>query len=167
MQIIIIAAVSRNMAIGKDNLIPWYLPEDLQHFKVATHGHAVIMGRGTFHSLHCRPLPGRYNLVITRSMPFQAGVQRARCIRNALTLAEARGHTKAFIIGGEQVYAEALTQADELLLTHVDQWVPSPDAVFPGTDQIVAAGFYPVDASAPLRSSLGVKYQFMRYARQF
>jgi len=166
MQIIIIAAISRNMAIGKDDLIPWYLPEDLRHFKKVTHGHAVIMGRGTFHSMHCKPLPDRYNLVISRTMPYHEGVQRCRCLRNALTLAEARGHTKAFIIGGEQVYSEALRSADELMLTTVDLIVPNPDAVFPSYERIAACGYAPISRSGMQCSQLGVRYQFEQYERR-
>lgn len=95
MRIIIIAAVSRNMAIGKDGMIPWYLPEDLRMFSAATHGHAVIMGRCTFESLplKARPLPQRYNLVVSNTMPFTKGVQRCQMLQHALTMAEARGHS--------------------------------------------------------------------------
>ena len=124
----LIAAVARNGAIGKDNALLWHLPQDLQHFKRTTLGCPIIMGRKTWDSIG-RPLPGRHNIVISRDPAWQAaGVSTASSLSHAVQLAG--DVAKVFVIGGAQIYALALPQADELVLTEVDIDVEG-DTYFP------------------------------------
>ena len=107
--------------IGKDGGMPWHLPEDLAHFKRITHGHPVIMGRKTWDSLpeRFRPLPGRLNIVLTRQADWQAaGATRAATLDEALA---ACGNAKqVWVMGGAQVFEQALPRADLLTVTRVD-----------------------------------------------
>jgi dihydrofolate reductase len=130
-EIVIIAAVARNRVIGKDNKLLWNIPEDMAHFKALTAGHTVIMGRKTWESLppRFRPLPSRRNIVITRQPDYAApGAELADSLENGLKLASTA--TVAFIIGGEQIYTQAMALADRLEITEVDQ-EPEGDAWFP------------------------------------
>ena len=128
----LIAAVARNGAIGKDNALLWRLPEDLQFFKRTTMGCPVIMGRKTYESIG-RPLPGRRNIVISRNAQWQAtGVERASSLQAALALVA--DTDKAFVIGGAQIYAEALPQVQEIVLTEIDKDFEA-DAFFPTWDR--------------------------------
>jgi dihydrofolate reductase len=121
--------------IGRADTLPWYLPEDLRHFRETTTGHAVIMGRRTWDSLppKVRPLPGRRNLVLTRQSRWQAeGAEVVPSLDAALTLLQ--GPARAFVIGGAAVYAAALPQADELHLTEIHQDFDG-DVFFPPFDR--------------------------------
>ena len=121
MDIALIYARAANGVIGKDGTMPWHLPEDLAHFKQLTLGCPVIMGRKTWDSLPARfrPLPGRSNTVITRQPDWhENGVQRASSLREALQLCE--NSAQVWIIGGAQIYAQALPLADELVVTEID-----------------------------------------------
>lgn len=133
----LIAAVARNGAIGKDNALLWRLSEDLQFFKRTTMGCPVIMGRRTYESIG-RPLPGRRNIVITRNPQWSAaGVESTDSLPAALALLtdSASGSVnKAFVIGGAQIYAEALPLADEIVLTEIDRDFEA-DAFFPTWDK--------------------------------
>lgn len=114
----LIAAVARNGAIGKDNALLWRLPEDLKFFKLTTLGCPVVMGRKTWDSIG-RPLPGRRNIVITRNTAWQAeGAEVFHDLASAL--AATADAPKVFVIGGGELYAQALPLADELVLTEVD-----------------------------------------------
>jgi dihydrofolate reductase len=131
----LIAAVARNGAIGKDNDLLFGLPEDLQHFKRTTMGCPVIMGRKTWDSLpaRARPLPGRRNVVVTRNPRWHAdGALRAASLEDAL--AQLGRASKAYVIGGAELYAAALPHADELVLTEVDR-VFDGDVFFPVWDR--------------------------------
>jgi dihydrofolate reductase len=126
-RITIIAAMARNRAIGRDGGLPWRLPGELQHFKQITMGHAIVMGRRTWQSIG-RPLPGRQNIVVTRSPSFRAeGCAVAASLEQAVALA--RG-AEVMIIGGGQLYAEALEHTDRMILTIVD-CEPAADTWFP------------------------------------
>jgi len=119
--LVVIAAVARNGVIGNGNELPWRLPEDMQFFKQETTGHPVIMGRKTWESLPARfkPLPGRRNVVLTRDAGYTAPA--AECtgsLEDALTLLA--GAPKIFVIGGAEIYAQALPLARELVLTEID-----------------------------------------------
>jgi dihydrofolate reductase len=130
-----IAAVARNGVIGDANTLLWRLPEDQRHFKRSTLGHPVIMGRKTWDSLPAayRPLPGRRNIVVTRNAQWHAnGAEVASSLEAALE--RTADADKAFIIGGGQLYAQALAHADELLLTEIDREFDG-DAVFPTWDR--------------------------------
>ena len=124
MQLSLIVAAARNGVIGRNNALPWHLPEDLKYFKQVTMGKPILMGRKTFESIG-RALPGRSNLVITRNGEWQAeGVQVVRSLEAALSLAEdialIDGVDELMVIGGAQIYAEALPRAERIYLTEVD-----------------------------------------------
>lgn len=124
----LVAAMARDRVIGRDGAMPWHLPADLRHFKEVTLGHPVIMGRRTFESIG-RPLPGRTNLVISRSHPeLPKEVLLADSLGSAL--AQVAGGPSAMIIGGGQIYAEALPLAQRLELTLIDAQVEG-DTWFP------------------------------------
>lgn len=127
-RIALIAAVAQNRVIGRDNTLPWRLRDDLRRFKALTLGLPVVMGRKTWDSLG-RPLPGRRNIVITRQVGLKLeGAEVVHSLDEALA---ACGEVeRVFIIGGAQLYAEALPRADELWLTEVKADVDG-DTVFP------------------------------------
>jgi dihydrofolate reductase len=130
-EVVVIAAVARNRVIGFDNRLIWNIPEDMAHFKALTSGHTVVMGRKTWESLppRFRPLPNRHNIVISRQADYAApGAEVADSLENALKLASTA--TLVFIIGGEQIYTQALAVADRLEITEVDL-EPEGDAWFP------------------------------------
>ena len=124
----LIAAVAANGDIGSDNRMLWHVPEDFKHFKATTMGHPVIMGRKTHESIG-RPLPGRRNIVVTRNPNYSAeGIEIAHSLEEAYT--KCRQAEKIFVIGGADIYAQALEHADVLWLTQLDLSVEG-DARFP------------------------------------
>lgn len=160
MKLSIVAAVARNGVIGRGGDIPWRLPEDMARFRELTTGHAVVMGRRTWDSLpdRFRPLPGRRNVVVTRNPAWHAeGAERAGSLSDALEiLAEA---PYVFVIGGAQLYAEAIPFSDELLLTEIDLDVEG-DTFFPAWDR---AAFDEVSRHEHV-SETGVPFAFVSYA---
>jgi dihydrofolate reductase len=131
----LIAAVARNGVIGHGNALLWRLPEDLRHFRRATLGAPVIMGRKTWDSLPAafRPLPGRRNIVVTRDPQWRAdGAEPAHSLDAALALAA--DAPRAFVGGGAELFALALPRADELLLTEIDRDFDG-DTRFPAWDR--------------------------------
>jgi dihydrofolate reductase len=129
MLISLIVAMAENRVIGRGNQMPWHLPADLRHFKNVTLGKPVIMGRKTYESIG-RPLPGRRNVVITRNTAWQAeGVECADSLDAALALVDT--HAEVMIIGGGQLYREALPLAHRLYLTHIQLSVMDADTWFP------------------------------------
>jgi dihydrofolate reductase len=137
MKIALIVAVSQNHVIGRDNQLPWHLPEDLKYFKSVTMGKPILMGRKTFDSIG-RPLPGRTNIVITRDSEWTAqGVEAVTDIRAALAVGEracqAAAIDEIMVIGGAQIYQKFLPYADRLYLTKVEAEVEG-DAFFPKID---------------------------------
>lgn len=121
MKLHLIYARARNGVIGKDNQMPWHLPEDLAHFKRVTLGQPVIMGRKTWDSLSARfrPLPGRLNIVVTRQADWQAeGAQRAGTIEEALHLCG--DAPDAWIMGGAEIYRQAAPLASTAVVTEID-----------------------------------------------
>jgi dihydrofolate reductase len=131
MRVSLVAALDRNRAIGRGNDLPWRLPDDLKRFKALTLGKPVLMGRRTAQSLG-RALPGRLNLVLTRSgqVPFE-GMRAVASLDEAIVLAATAGADELCVIGGGEIYALALARADVLHLTHVDTVVEGADAFFP------------------------------------
>ncbi|ARU95181.1 type 3 dihydrofolate reductase [Tatumella citrea] len=123
----LIAAMAADRIIGMDNAMPWSLPADLAWFKKHTLNKPVIMGRRTFESIG-RPLPGRLNIVISRTPGETAGVTRATSLEEALQLAGEA--SEIMIIGGGKIYAQMLEKADRLYLTHIDAEVEG-DTQFP------------------------------------
>lgn len=140
----LVVAVARNGVIGREGQLPWRLPSDLKRFKALTLGKPVVMGRKTFQSIG-RPLPGRPNLVITRDPAFDApGIQVFSGLDPALAAARAiaagagqgAGASEVCVIGGGEIYAQALPLASRIYLTRVDL-APDGDAVFPDLDPAV------------------------------
>lgn len=137
MQLALMVARAANGCIGRDNKLPWYLPNDLKYFKQVTLGKPIIMGRKTWESLK-GPLPGRTNIVITRQRGYQAeGARVVPSLDEALTLAGhvgvIDGTSEAVVIGGAEIYALALPQIDRMYVTEVHADVVG-DAFFPDVD---------------------------------
>ncbi|WP_281212425.1 type 3 dihydrofolate reductase [Shewanella insulae] len=131
MKIAMIAAMANNRVIGKDNQMPWHLPEDLRHFKQMTLGKPVVMGRKTFESIG-RPLPGRHNLVVSRQKDLV--IEGVTCVTSFEQAKEVvKGCEELVVIGGGQLYAELLPQADSLYLTEINLDVEG-DTHFPDWD---------------------------------
>ena len=125
----IIVAMDEAGVIGRDNELPWHLPDDLRRFKATTMGHVLVMGRRTWESIG-RVLPGRRFIVLTRNPAFRApsGVDVAPTLERALAMAP--DAERVFVIGGAAVYRDALPLADELIVTHVHATVQG-DVTFP------------------------------------
>ncbi|MDX1537010.1 type 3 dihydrofolate reductase [Arsukibacterium sp.] len=128
MKVAMIAAMANNRVIGKDNQMPWHLPADLKHFKAVTLGKPVLMGRKTFQSIG-RPLPGRRNLVISRTLPDDPqGVEWFANVEQAL--AAVADDAEVMVIGGGEIYRQCLPLADTLYLTEIELTTDG-DAYFP------------------------------------
>ena len=137
MRIAIVVAVAENRIIGADGGMPWHLPSDLRHFKETTLGKPIIMGRRTFEAIG-RALPGRDNIVVTRSTDYRAdGAMVARDVSSALDLArqsaENLGATEICVIGGGEIYRQTIDIADRVYLTEVHMRVEG-DTSFPALD---------------------------------
>lgn len=132
----LISAMASNRVIGRDNDLPWSLPEDMRHFMRTTLGKPVIMGRRTYESMG-KPLPGRCNIVVSRSLAQPPGVQMAESLQEALQQAQLEcnnsGAAECFIIGGAQLYAASLPLAQRLYLTWVHAEIAG-DTFFPAFD---------------------------------
>ncbi|MDV3469559.1 dihydrofolate reductase [Stenotrophomonas sp. C3(2023)] len=133
MKVSMVVAVDRNLGIGQGNTMPWHLPDDFRHFKALTLGRPILMGRRTAQSLG-RALPGRTNLVLTRSgqVPY-AGMQAVASFEQALDAAQAEGAQELCVIGGGEVYRHLLPKATDLYVTEVDAEVIA-DTHFPPID---------------------------------
>lgn len=143
--------------IGAEGGMPWYVPEDLAHFKETTQGAPVVMGRKTWDSLpeRFRPLPGRDNIVVTRQQDWAADDAR-----RAATVSEAvRGQEKVWIIGGAEIFRQVIADADRLEVTELDLEVAGDTFAPPKT------GWRVVDEGDWLTSRTGVRYRFVRYER--
>ena len=134
MKTIIIAALSKNRVIGRNNAIPWHYPADMKHFRRVTRGHAVVAGRKTYETFQTRPLPRRRNFVLSRNPAYAVAKGVVVCTSLAEVLRRAHGSEKLFVLGGAQVYAQALPLADEMILTHLPIKVEG-DAYFPAWDE--------------------------------
>jgi dihydrofolate reductase len=158
----LIAAFDRNRAIGKDNQLPWHLPDDLKRFKALTLGRPVLMGRKTAESLG-RALPKRNNLVLTRSgrAPFE-GMRAVASLDEAVRIAAGEAG-ELCVIGGGDVFALALPLARRMHLTHVDATVDGADAFFPRFDpdawMVDAREMHPADAAHAFA------FEFVDYVR--
>ena len=158
MKLHLILARAANGVIGKNNTLPWHLPEDMAHFKRTTLGCPVIMGRKTWDSLppRFRPLPGRLNIVVTRQQDWQAdGALAAHSLQEACALCPAASN--AWVIGGEKVYAQALALADTAVVTEID-------ADFEGDAFAPKFGAQWTEiARDPHTSSTGLGFSFVTY----
>ena len=136
----IIVAIADNNAIGRDNALLWHISEDLKFFRKTTSGYPVIMGRKTFESIG-RPLPKRTNIVVSRGFDAPEGVVTVSSLQDAYTAAagaisceSGASYGRCFIIGGGQIYAQALPEADCLIVTHVHTVIENADTFFPEID---------------------------------
>jgi dihydrofolate reductase len=160
MKLGLILARARNGAIGKGGVMPWHLPEDLAHFRRVTLGCPVIMGRKTWDSLppKFRPLPGRANIVVTRQSDWRApGATRATSLPDALALCAGADH--AWVIGGAEIYAQALPLAHTAEVTEIDADFEG-DTFAPAFD----SGGHEV-ARERHQSATGLPFSFVTYVR--
>ena len=166
-ELVLIAAMDRERAIGRAGELLWHEPADQRHFRAATLGHPVVMGRKTWDSLPARfrPLPGRRNLVVTRNAQWQAAGAEAVTSLDA-ALARLADATRVFVIGGAELYALALPAADTLLLTETAHRFDGADAHFPAFDRGAYRDvFREVSRQAQVGAD-GTPYAFVRYERQ-
>ncbi len=155
----LIVAYSRNRTIGINNTLPWRLPGDLKHFKQQTLGHPVIMGRLTWESLG-RPLPGRLNIVVSRKgLGLFEGAQVASSLEKAIDLA--RDTDIAYVIGGANLYAQALAIVDSIVATEIDADIDG-DAHFPALDPTQ----WREVSRDPQPQENGFRYDFVTYQRR-
>jgi dihydrofolate reductase len=150
----LIVAVARNRVIGRDGGLPWRLPEDMKWFRARTMGLPIIMGRKTWESFPKRPLPGRTNIVVTRQADYAAaGGVVVGSLAAALEVARAEAPREIMIIGGAELYAQALPLVQRIYLTRVEAEVEG-DALFPSFDasgwQETVEGVYPPSAERPI-----------------
>ena len=155
----LIVATERHNGIGINNALPWRLPEDLAFFKRTTTGHPILMGRKTFESIG-RPLPNRRNIVITRNPDWQhEGAETAASLQQAADMA---GDGEVFVIGGAQIYVEALPLASRLIVTEIAAEFAC-DAFFPAIDPVIWEEF----SREPHHSvEQGFAYAFVIYRRR-
>ena len=135
MNISIIVAIAENRAIGFENKLLYWLPNDLKRFKALTTGHTIIMGRKTFESLPKGALPNRRNLVLSRQEIEFAGAERFPSLETALSACSAE--EEIFIIGGASVYQEAMAIANRLCITFIEDTPEQADAFFPSIDESI------------------------------
>ena len=150
MSVTILVAASDNGVIGANNKLPWHLPADLKRFKELTMGHPIIMGRKTFESIG-KPLPGRTNIVVTRQKEFQAcGCMTVHSLEDALLYCE--DAQEAFIVGGAEIYRQALPFADRIYLTRVHRNFDGDTFLFdldPATWKETSRQDFPADSKNP------------------
>ena len=132
----IIVAISDNNAIGRNNELLWHISEDLRFFRRTTVGSPVIMGRKTFESIG-KALPSRVNIVISRGFSTAEEVAVCSSLEDAFKVAEETNLEKCFVIGGGQIYAQAINEADRLIVTHVHTIIEDADTYFPQIDPAV------------------------------
>jgi dihydrofolate reductase len=157
----LIWAQTTSGVIGNENAIPWHLPEDQKHFRALTKGHSVIMGRRTWESLpeRFRPLPGRTNIVVSRQEGLEIpGALVTNSLDAALELVPTE--QEAWVIGGGQIYAEALERASKIVVTYIDLSVDG-DAKAP----VFSAGWEIVDCKGWLKSETGIRYRIATATR--
>jgi len=157
-RVYLVAAVAANRVIGANGKLPWHLPEDLKHFKTLTLGHPVVMGRKTWESLG-KALPGRENIVVTRAPGYEApGASVASSLDAALALCA--GEPTVFVIGGGELYAEALSVADGLLLTEIQRDYAG-NARFPAYDRAA----WRETQRTPHTGADGLRFDFVLYEK--
>lgn len=154
-----IAAVSTNNVIGKDNELPWVIPEDLKHFKETTIEHPIIMGWNTWLSIGEKPLPGRLNVILSRQ---NRPIPRSKHIKLIHNFLDIKKFKNPFIIGGASVYKEYLPITDKIYLTRVFKDIYGGYCVtFPD----VYKTFKVINTSSLQESITGIKYMFVEYGR--
>ena len=158
----IIVAISDNNAIGRDNQLLWHISEDLKFFKRTTLGCPVIMGRKTFESIG-RALPKRVNIVVSRGFSTGEEVAVAGSLEAAFNVAEETNLGRCFVIGGGQIYAQAMQIADEMVITHVHTVIEDADTYFPVIDPSV----WQIAERSELKTDpeSGYTFEFVKYIR--
>ena len=159
----IIVAIADNNAIGKDNALLWHISEDLKFFRSTTVGCPVIMGRKTYESIG-RPLPKRLNIIVSRKgYDAPEGVLVVDSIEKGYEVAKEQGAEKCFVIGGGQIYAQAMQIADEMVITHVHTVIEDADTYFPVIDPSV----WQVAERSELKTDpeSGYTFEFVKYIR--
>ncbi|MCZ8535856.1 dihydrofolate reductase [Paenisporosarcina quisquiliarum] len=156
----LIVAHDLNRVIGKDNKMPWHIPNELAYFKEKTMGKAIVMGRNTFESIG-RPLPGRLNIVITRNTAYKPdGVTVVHSIEEAIELAR-KHHEEVMVIGGEQIFKEVLPYTDLMYVTLIQKEFEG-DTFFPSCNQE-----WRIDSeSEPITTEDGLTYQYLIYKKE-
>jgi dihydrofolate reductase len=159
MKTTLIWAEGHNRAIGRDNTMPWHIPEDFAHFRRITQGRPVLMGRHTWDSLPRKPLPNRVNMVLSRSLLEATGAQVFATVEEVLSFCRDVGYGELVVIGGSQLYEQFLSHADEVWVTHVDFSVPDADAFAPPLDprQWEVQLSYSLDSVPPATAVLYVR----------
>ena len=162
MQKNIIVAIADNNAIGRNNELLWHISEDMRFFRRTTLGSPVIMGRKTFESIG-RALPGRVNVVISRGFSTGEEVEVVGSLEQAYKVAESTNLEKCFVMGGGQIYAQALPSADSLIVTHVHTVIDAADTFFPPIDPQV----WKVSQRSELFTDeeTGYTFEFVEYTR--
>ena len=162
----IIAAAAENMAIGRQGGIPWHISEDFRYFKRVTLGHSVIMGSATWRSIGSRCLPGRRNLVISRSAAPQADAASGAEFFTSLdeALASTMAEDEIFIIGGGSIYRQAVPLADKIYLTTIHTTIEDADTFFPEIDPEM----WTITSCSPLLTDekSGLQFNFLTYERK-
>ena len=160
MEIILIAAVSKDKVIGKQGGIPWKIKEDLSFFKEKTLNSPIIMGRATYESIG-RPLPNRLNIVMTRSVKNTEGVTEVTSVEKAIEAASInRDSSKVYIIGGQNIYKEFLPIAHRMIITEVDLYIKDGDTFFPEWNISEWK-----EQSRDQREENGTRFSFVEYTR--
>ncbi len=160
MKIAMIAAMANNRVIGKDNQMPWHLPEDLKHFKAMTLGKPIVMGRKTFESIG-RPLPGRLNIVVSRQEDLT--IDGVTCVTSFDSAIKVAGDNceELVVIGGGQLYASLLPKADTLYLTQINLDVEG-DTYFPDWDD----GSWQEINLEMSKNDKGLEYSFIKLVKK-
>lgn len=163
-----IVAIADNNAIGKDNSLLWHISEDLKFFKRTTMGCPVIMGRRTFESIG-RPLPKRTNIVVSRGFDAPEGVVVVPSLEEAYrvaasSLSDESQECRCFVMGGGQIYAQAISDMDRLIVTHVHTVIESADTFFPQIDPSV----WMVSERSEMMNDpeTGYEFEFVNYIRR-
>lgn len=157
-QLSIIVAYDKNRGIGIENRLPWHLPEDLAHFKSTTSGHTIIMGRKTFESIG-RILPNRRHIIVTRNKDWQLdGVEAAHSLSQAQAMA---ANEQAFIIGGAEIYQQALAIAETVIATEIDGDYVC-DAFFP---ELPASNWKESNRTTHTTANNVLSYAFVTYQK--
>lgn len=162
-RISIIVAVTSDLAIGRGGDLLFHISEDLKRFKSITMGHPIIMGRKTFESFPNGALPGRRNIVVTRQYDYQAtGIETAKSLEEAISMV--KGCDEAFIIGGGEIYRQAMPIATRLIVTEINERIADADTYFPAIDpnqwQITEQSEYKQDPRS------GANYRFTCLSRK-
>ena len=160
MEIILIAAISKDGVIGKQGGIPWKIKKDLIFFKEKTLNSTIIMGRATYNSIG-RPLPNRLNIVMTRSAKNTEGVTEVTSVKKAIeTASKSKDSSKVYVIGGENIYKEFLPIAHRMIITEVELDIEGGDTFFPEW----SIGEWQ-EQSRDQREENGTRFSFVEYTR--